>query len=743
MPDKKQKLELTWIGKDRQPRLEPRILIEDPEKRKGIRIMETAGRTLIIIGILVNSLVHSASGQWVQTNGPCGGSFETVTINDSLLYTNVFGRGVFRTADQGKSWTAMNDGLIKRDIFALVSLGNELFAGTEYNGIFIYSGSSGRWSPFESKSGNTYNKIFNMEVRGNEIWAATDDGLLKLYKNNGAWVDSLIHPMLLAQAFAVTDSFIFVSAGNIVERSADHGVTWAACTTGLPRSSISSLIMLDDKLGFIGTDDGAYGTKNGGDSWSIIGGGMDMGDNYFIHGFTARNDTILLLSSDRIWLSVDRGKTWSDFNTASMFQFPKQIGLIGNSVFLATSKGIFTASFSNRKWVDISAGIVSGSVGAMLKAGGTIFAGCDANGQLFRSDDNGMNWAVSDSGFDFLSTVRALTFFDSVLFAGCDNQGLVQSTDFGRTWTMVDFKTSIARSFIEMGGNLLIGQYTAGIQLLAPRGTGLQDANAGLQLQIPDCGCSAPYPTPLAFTALEGTVFAALEHHGVFSLTDSAASWLAGNSGLSDTNVNTVFAMSGIVLAGTQDKGIFRSTDRGASWNGCKTDLSGIPVSAFAGSGTTAFAGTGCGVFYSTDSGVTWKKGETAFNDSIQSLLVDGDYLLAGTATRGVWRRRIGEFLSGVVSRQLENGAKSTVVSMQQQGFSFSCRFNLARPEWVTIKLYTIQGKMIEVLKSSRVFPGEHIFKSDVRKYKSGCYVIRFEGESVCRSTPFITFRRP
>jgi len=32
---KKQKLELTWIGKDEQPRLEPRILIEDPERSYG------------------------------------------------------------------------------------------------------------------------------------------------------------------------------------------------------------------------------------------------------------------------------------------------------------------------------------------------------------------------------------------------------------------------------------------------------------------------------------------------------------------------------------------------------------------------------------------------------------------------------------------------------------------------------------------------------------------------------------
>jgi adenine-specific DNA-methyltransferase len=28
----KQRLELTWIGKDVRPKLEPRILLEDPEK---------------------------------------------------------------------------------------------------------------------------------------------------------------------------------------------------------------------------------------------------------------------------------------------------------------------------------------------------------------------------------------------------------------------------------------------------------------------------------------------------------------------------------------------------------------------------------------------------------------------------------------------------------------------------------------------------------------------------------------
>src|SRR3990172_5980099 len=37
---KTQRLELTWIGKENQPRLEPRILIEDPEKSYGAKNSE-------------------------------------------------------------------------------------------------------------------------------------------------------------------------------------------------------------------------------------------------------------------------------------------------------------------------------------------------------------------------------------------------------------------------------------------------------------------------------------------------------------------------------------------------------------------------------------------------------------------------------------------------------------------------------------------------------------------------------
>ena len=47
MISKKQKLELTWIGKENRPRLEPRILLEDPEKsyHAPFRVKEGTGLT--------------------------------------------------------------------------------------------------------------------------------------------------------------------------------------------------------------------------------------------------------------------------------------------------------------------------------------------------------------------------------------------------------------------------------------------------------------------------------------------------------------------------------------------------------------------------------------------------------------------------------------------------------------------------------------------------------------------------
>lgn len=66
----KQKLELTWIGKDEQPRLEPRILIEDPTKSYG----DKASQNMLIYGdnLLALKALEQDFASYRTWSGPAG-----------------------------------------------------------------------------------------------------------------------------------------------------------------------------------------------------------------------------------------------------------------------------------------------------------------------------------------------------------------------------------------------------------------------------------------------------------------------------------------------------------------------------------------------------------------------------------------------------------------------------------------------------------------------------------------------
>lgn len=56
MNGRKQKLELTWIGKENRPRLEPRVLVEDPERSHH------AAHRVTHCGIIGNRLICEGAG---------------------------------------------------------------------------------------------------------------------------------------------------------------------------------------------------------------------------------------------------------------------------------------------------------------------------------------------------------------------------------------------------------------------------------------------------------------------------------------------------------------------------------------------------------------------------------------------------------------------------------------------------------------------------------------------------------
>ncbi len=80
----KPKLELTWIGKDQQPKLEPRILIEDPEKSYGDKNTENMiiyGDNLLALKALEQDFTGKIKCIYIDPPYNTGGAFEQYDDN--------------------------------------------------------------------------------------------------------------------------------------------------------------------------------------------------------------------------------------------------------------------------------------------------------------------------------------------------------------------------------------------------------------------------------------------------------------------------------------------------------------------------------------------------------------------------------------------------------------------------------------------------------------------------------------
>jgi hypothetical protein len=140
---------------------------------------------------------------------------------------------------------------------------------------------------------------------------------------------------------------------------------------------------------------------------------------------------------------------------------------------------------------------------------------------------------------------------------------------------------------------------------------------------------SSPYDPSVQCFSINGTyLFAGTDVGGVFHSTNNGFNWIAGNSGLTSTDVYALAVIGTNLFAGTGLGGVFRSTNNGTNWT--ETGLTGVRDLAV--SSTNLFVGTGHGVFLSTNNGTSWTDVSSGLtNTDVWALVVNGTNLFAGT----------------------------------------------------------------------------------------------------------------
>jgi ligand-binding sensor domain-containing protein len=187
-----------------------------------------------------------------------GTSVYSFFVNGQTVYAGTEA-GVFQTTNNGTTWTALNTGLPITDIYAFAMIGNTMFAGVLFNGVYSTTGSS--WASASAGLPTGFNADFeSFAVIGSKLFAGNLGTGVYLSTNNGANWSPVISGLtdLNIQAMAVSGTNLF--AGSIdsgVFLSTNYGANWTPWNSGLTDLNVQSLAVHGTKL-FAGTGNGVF-----------------------------------------------------------------------------------------------------------------------------------------------------------------------------------------------------------------------------------------------------------------------------------------------------------------------------------------------------------------------------------------------------------------------------------------------------------------------------------------------------
>jgi len=130
-------------------------------------------RTLkISLLVLLLSIAISAQNFWEQPFGPTGTIIRTLAVNsgNDIYCGLLYGKGIFRSTDNGFSWIDVNNELTNLSILSIAVNTNDLiFAATE-DGIVRSLNNGVDWEPVDN--GLLYGNVDQLEIGSDDFIVA-------------------------------------------------------------------------------------------------------------------------------------------------------------------------------------------------------------------------------------------------------------------------------------------------------------------------------------------------------------------------------------------------------------------------------------------------------------------------------------------------------------------------------------------------------------------------------------------
>ena len=576
--------------------------------------------SIIIFFLLSANPISAQLDFWERTNGPCGGSlynyafdsagivyggnengifkstdggynwsyfgFQEKTVfgicktSSGILLCGVSGEGMYRSTNEGLSWTlTLPTGYIP-DI--LESGKGILLAGTN-NGIFRSTDNGLNWVYSMSESAFS---LAESPIDG-AIYAATPSALYRSSNSGTSWTSVLSLQVYTLRGVAVSDNGYIYTADSkgSLSRSTDSSRTF----TTLYKDSIYEPTCVAATSGsyvYCGTRyEGIWRSSDYGESWTIAGVGQDV--NRIKRGID--DEIFASVPSHGCVKTTDNGLTWTESLKGIVNIYSGPLIMTKNGSIYSSSG---QTSFDNGlNWLLFSNPIIVSYSIAVDNDSGYIYLSNGRN-QIHRSTDNGSNFSsfnVSQNVNDYATLV--VTHNDEIFASGLN---LYKSTNRGVNWVYISDQGF--RSFAVNKENYYFGSDDAGVY---------RSTNSGQNWTfILSLAHNTLYPYNPLMVTTDDVIYAG-GTEGIFRSSDDGANWIK------DADINNVSFLiqgsNGKIFASCYN---FFSVNEGGvyfkdgnSWQNITYDLNrkNVLSMCFNQNGQMLVSTAGSGVFRSVD----------------------------------------------------------------------------------------------------------------------------------------------
>lgn len=240
------------------------------------------------------------------------GQVNAILKHDQAIFAGT-SDGVFISINQGKQWIERDDDINNKNIQALVSIGNAVYAGSNGGGVLKTTNLGEKWESKNDGLGNPF--IYGLAVEGDSLYAVTDESGVYMSKDRGETWFSLNNGDIIGIvlfSIAVHDGKVYVGGqfGNIYTTS-DYGLTWENINKGDLFFNIKSIKFKGNQM-LVGTSSGIFLSNDLGSTWKVINSGLKNTD---ISDVEFKDDLFYAATKGGgVYITNNDGASWIDVN---------------------------------------------------------------------------------------------------------------------------------------------------------------------------------------------------------------------------------------------------------------------------------------------------------------------------------------------------------------------------------------------------------------------------------------------